>query len=58
MVRSDVRIGLCLVVGVLLGRILGLLFVPDPTSVFAAVLTVVAAAVISFGLYRSTWLRS
>jgi hypothetical protein len=36
---------------------IGPLFVPDPTGVLAAVLTIVVTAAVSIFLYRSNWLR-
>ncbi len=57
MVRSAVRTGLCLLLGIFAGRVLGPLFVPDPTGPLATVLTVVVAAVGTVVLYRSDWWR-
>jgi hypothetical protein len=57
MVRSSLRVALCVVLGVFAGSLLGPLFVPDPTSMLAAVITVGVSAVISVLLYRSTWLQ-
>jgi hypothetical protein len=57
MVRSAVRTTLCLLIGIFAGLILGPLFVPDPTGVLSAILTIGVTAVISIFLYRSDWLR-
>jgi hypothetical protein len=57
MVRFAVRTALCLLVGVFAGRLLGPLFVPDPTGVLGIALTILVTAVVSTGLYRSDWLR-
>jgi len=57
MVRTAIRAVFCVLIGVVSGRILGSLFVPDPTGALAAVLTIVVAAVVSTALYRSDWLR-
>lgn len=57
MVRSSLRVALCVVLGVFAGSLLGPLFVPDPTGMLAAVITVGVSAIISVVLYRSAWLR-
>ena len=55
--RSLIRTALCLLIGIFAGRILGPLFVPDPTGLLAAVLATSVAAGVSMFLYRSDWLR-
>ena len=56
MIRPVLRTTLCLVIGILAGRILGPLFVPDPTGLLAAVLTISVIVAVSMFLYRSDWL--
>jgi len=57
MSRSAVRTTLCLLIGIFAGLVIGPLFVPDPTGVLAAVLSIVTTAVVSVFLYRSDWLH-
>lgn len=57
MARSAVRTALCLLLGLFAGLVLGPLFVPDPTGVLAAVLSIGVTAVVCLILYRSDWLR-
>ena len=57
MVRSALRIALYLLIGIFTGRILGPLFIPDPTGMLAAALTISVTVVVSMFLYRSDWLR-
>ena len=56
MVRPALRIALCLLIGIFAGRVLGPLFVPDPTGLLADILTISIALVFSVFLYRSDWL--
>ena len=57
MVRPVLRTGLCLLIGIFAGRILGPLFVPDPTGLLTAILATSVAVGVSMFLYRSDWLR-
>ena len=57
MARPVLRAALCLLIGIFAGRILGPLFVPDPTGVLAAGLTVGVTLVVSVLLFRSDTLR-
>lgn len=57
MVGQSVRQFVCLWVGLSCGIVLGTLFVPDPTSLTAGVISLLAGGVIAAVLYRSEWLR-
>ncbi|PSP24869.1 hypothetical protein BRC61_01170 [Halobacteriales archaeon QH_10_65_19] len=57
MVGQSVRQFVCMWVGLSCGIVLGTLFVPDPTSLTAGVLSFLAGGVITAVLYRSEWLR-
>lgn len=57
MVRSAFRVVLCVLIGLLAGRVLAPLFVPDPTGILAAVLAIGIMVITSTFLYRSDWLR-
>ena len=57
MARATVRFALCVVLGLVAGRVLGPLFVPDPTGPIAAALAVGVAVLTGGALYRSDWLR-
>lgn len=58
MVSPALRVAVCIYLGLVLGGVLGVLFVPDPTSPVAAVLALAVAATVSAVLYRSDWLRA
>ncbi|MFC6732304.1 hypothetical protein [Haladaptatus sp. DYSN1] len=57
MVPEAIRLVVCVLVGLLAGRVVGPLFVPTPTSTLAFVLTAVVAVGVGGGLYRSAWLQ-
>jgi hypothetical protein len=57
MASSSIRLGLCLIIGLFTGSILGMLFVPDPTGIMAFGIAAVCTAGITGYLYRSDWLR-
>ena len=57
MVRPALRPAICLLIGIFAGRILGPLFVPDPTGMLAAVLAISVTVTVSVFLHRSDWLR-
>ncbi|MFC6991893.1 hypothetical protein ACFQH3_09085 [Haladaptatus sp. GCM10025707] len=57
MVSESIRLVACVFVGLFAGRVLGPLFVPDPTSTLAIILTGVVALGVGGGLYRSAWLQ-
>ncbi len=57
MVRPAFRVALCIFIGLFVGRVLGPLFVPNPTGILAAVLTIGVMVITSTFLYRSDWLR-
>lgn len=56
MVRPSLRLVLCVLVGLLVGNILGVLFVPDPTGPLAFGLAMLVAGITTVGLYRTDWL--
>ena len=57
MVRPTLRLACCGLVGLLAGSLLGPVLVPNPTGILAATLTLVVAATVGVGLYRTDWLR-
>lgn len=57
MVGASVRAVLCVLVGLLVGVVVGPLFVPDPTGLLVPPLVLLVAGVVAGLLYRSEWLR-
>lgn len=57
MVRPAFRVALCVLIGLFVGRVLGPLFVSNPTGILAAVLATGVMVITSTVLYRSDWLR-
>lgn len=57
MISPAVRGGVCLLLGVFPGFVLGFLFAPDPTGLTPLAVAAVVGVVVGGYLYQSDWLR-